>query len=58
LTPGPASRYRRDAEPGTATAAASSRLGERLEDFVREQIRRVIQAVVEEEGTALFDRHA
>lgn len=40
----------------TAPASTSSSLWERLEEFVREQIQRVIQAVLEEEVTELVGR--
>lgn len=43
-------------QQSTALASASSGLWERLEDFVREQIQRLIQAVLEEEVTELLGR--
>jgi putative transposase len=43
-------------QQSTAPASASSSLWERLEEFMREQIQRVIQAVLEEEVTELLGR--
>ena len=40
----------------TAPASASCNLWERLEEFVRERIQRMIQAVLEEEITELLGR--
>jgi putative transposase len=44
------------AQQSTSQPSSSSQMGERLEAFVREQVQRFIQALVEKEITALLGR--